>query len=106
MSIREIVSKNARKSSSLDQKSVGENEASFLHRDNDVVFCKIFSDMVVERLCLLRRKELHEVEDLSCRGCIMDSLMKQDYSFLKTIVLIARKGGGDTLRTEGPSEGQ
>jgi len=106
MSILKITGKNIGKSSSLERKSLEDDAASFLDRNDVVVFCKIFSDMVVDSLCLLRRKELHAVEDLSCRGCIMDLLMKREYSFMKNIVLIGRKGGGDMLRTDVPSEGQ
>jgi len=88
------------------QKSVQEDREPSATSDDAVVFCKIFSDMVIERLCQLRRKELHAAEDLSCKGCIMDSLMNRDYSFMKSIILISRKGGDGPVRTKVSSEGQ
>ncbi len=37
------------------------------------VRCKLFSDMVSEHLCLLRKKELNAKGAFSCDGCPMAS---------------------------------
>jgi len=78
---------------------------------NDVViFCKLFSDTVTEDLCMLRRKELQEQGEFSCRGCIMDMLMLQQYAFLKSIVLSAwidtRSEGGTHRNMPGTDDDQ
>ncbi len=36
------------------------------------VYCKLFGDMVTERLCVLRRQELNARGGFSCEGCNMD----------------------------------
>lgn len=91
MTMRKRGRKKSGGSSSLEQKSAGNDAAFFLNRDDVVLFCKLFSDVVVERLCLLRRRELHAAEDLSCRGCGMDSLMNKEFSFMKDIVQVETK---------------
>jgi hypothetical protein len=41
--------------------------------DSDAfIDCKLFSDKVSERLCLLRKKELHLKGEFSCEGCARD----------------------------------
>ncbi len=36
------------------------------------VICKLFSDIVSENLCLLRKKELNKKGGFSCDGCVKD----------------------------------
>jgi len=84
MTMRKRGRKKSGESSSLERKNAGNDGAFFLHRDDVVLFCKLFSDVVVERLCLLRRRELHP-------GCSMDSLMNKEFSLMKDIVQVETK---------------
>ncbi|MEK6697776.1 MAG: hypothetical protein AABZ10_01915 [Nitrospirota bacterium] len=36
------------------------------------VSCKLFGDMVIERLCVLRRRELNARGGFTCEGCATD----------------------------------
>lgn len=38
-------------------------------------FCKLFDDMIVNEVCLLRRRELNNRDKFSCEGCSKDTLM-------------------------------
>ena len=38
-------------------------------------FCKLFDDMIVRDLCLLRRRELSGKREFSCSGCSKDRLL-------------------------------
>jgi len=75
-----------------------------------MIFCRLFADLVTEELCLLRRNELQAKGVFSCQGCIMDMLMRQQYAFLKNIVLSAwiddREGKGGKKESPGPDDGQ
>lgn len=36
------------------------------------IFCKLFTDMVTEHLCFIRRQELNSRGGFSCEGCSME----------------------------------
>lgn len=38
-------------------------------------FCKLFDDMIIRNVCILRRGELHDRGKLSCTGCSKDRIM-------------------------------
>ncbi len=38
-------------------------------------FCKLFEDMIVRSVCLLRRSELNDRKRFSCQGCSKDRLL-------------------------------
>ncbi|MDH4162227.1 MAG: hypothetical protein OEW15_05995 [Nitrospirota bacterium] len=40
-------------------------------------FCKLFDDMIVKEVCLLRRQELNNRDKFSCTGCSKDTLISQ-----------------------------
>ncbi len=42
-----------------------------------VIYCKLFSDMVTDHLCMLRRKELDARDGFSCDGCIVESTSRR-----------------------------
>lgn len=52
--------------------------------------CKLFSDIVTEHLCLLRKKELNAKGDFSCIGCPMDAAMQQQLQIMKEVLGIGR----------------
>ncbi len=54
------------------------------------VRCKLFSDMVSEHLCLLRKKELNAKGAFSCDGCPMDAIMQQQLILMKKVLGIGR----------------
>ena len=41
------------------------------------LFCKLFSDIVPEQLCLVRRRELNRKGCFSCSGCTMDVILNE-----------------------------
>lgn len=38
-------------------------------------FCKLFDDMIVRELCLLRRRELSGKRHFTCTGCSKDRIL-------------------------------
>jgi transposase-like protein len=38
-------------------------------------FCKLFDDMIVKNVCLLRRGELNDRQRFSCTGCSKDRVL-------------------------------
>ena len=38
-------------------------------------FCKLFDDMIVRHVCILRRVELNSRDTFSCTGCSKDRIM-------------------------------
>jgi hypothetical protein len=38
-------------------------------------FCKLFDDMIIRNVCVLRRGELHSRGRFSCAGCSKDRIM-------------------------------
>lgn len=36
------------------------------------IFCKLFTDMVTEHLCFIRRRELNSRGGFSCEGCSLE----------------------------------
>ena len=41
-------------------------------QDVPTIFCKLFTDMVTEHLCAIRRRELNARGGFSCEGCSME----------------------------------
>ena len=39
-------------------------------------FCKLFDDMIVRELCLLRRRELSGKRQFTCTGCSKDRILQ------------------------------
>jgi len=37
-------------------------------------FCKLFEDMIIRDICVLRRRELNNRDRFSCEGCSMHTL--------------------------------
>lgn len=38
-------------------------------------FCKLFDDMIIRNVCLLRRSELNNRKPFNCEGCSKDRLL-------------------------------
>lgn len=34
-----------------------------------IIFCKLFNDTVTDQLCCIRKRELHDRGEFSCRDC-------------------------------------
>ncbi len=41
-------------------------------QDVPAIFCKLFTDMVTDHLCVIRRQELNSRGGFSCEGCSME----------------------------------
>ena len=48
-------------------------------------YCKLFDDMITQTPCLLRRSELKEKKELSCRGCSKDTMMNSLHNRLRAL---------------------
>ncbi len=56
--------------------------------------CKLFSDTISERLCLLRKKELSLKGGFSCKGCRMDSIISKRLKQVTDVLGTARDPNG------------
>ncbi len=66
-----------------------QNNESYYPAQSDnpsTVRCKLFSDIVSENLCLLRKKELNAKGAFSCDGCPMDAVMEQQLRLMKDVL--------------------
>ncbi len=55
-----------------------------------VVLCKLFSDRVSEKLCLLRKKELNRKGGFSCEGCPMDIVITRRLKLVAEVLGFSR----------------
>ena len=60
------------------------------HDGTTTVPCKLFSDHVSERLCMLRKKELDLKGCFTCEGCPMDSVMRKQLKLIKEVLGLSR----------------
>ncbi len=43
-------------------------------------FCKLFNDMIITEVCLLRRNHFSDRHLFSCRGCSKDTILNSPHS--------------------------
>jgi hypothetical protein len=55
------------------------------------VRCKLFSDIVTEHLCVVRKKELNRKDAFSCAGCHMEDRIRERLRLMKEVLSIGRR---------------